>query len=118
MYSYYPVAISDSVELDEKLSANGAIHVGAIRTGTPGDDAGKEYHIWTYSTRFVHAEQMREDLKIIREELQQAYNEIDRLNKMIAKMEQDKSVDSWRSSPDRSGGAFTEDEINNQGNWA
>lgn len=43
--------------------------------------------------------------------------EIDELRKEIAKLKQKESLQSWKENPDRMGGAFTKEEIENATAW-
>lgn len=42
---------------------------------------------------------------------------IDELKKILADIESCAVEQSWRDNPDRSGGQFTQDEIDNHGRW-
>jgi hypothetical protein len=39
------------------------------------------------------------------------------LAESLRQAEEQRIADSWRANPDRSGGQFTQDEINNSGRW-
>lgn len=50
-------------------------------------------------------------------EVEELKLEIKRLNLKIVKLEKASSTASWRTSPDRMGGSFTEWEIKNASAW-
>jgi hypothetical protein len=43
--------------------------------------------------------------------------EIDRLKAKVAELEKKASLQSWKDNPDRMGGSFTQEEIDNATTW-
>ena len=77
--------------------------------------ASKERLYQTYSSDMDYASMS--EAYIIRAKRQLVQDNIAELKKILADVEACATEQSWRLNPDRSGGQFTQDEIDNHGRW-
>jgi chromosome segregation ATPase len=92
-------------------------HLAAMRTQTESLSSGWHAIVGMLEINIAELQRILQDVEQCVEEFEVLKEDLSEANGRVRQLERQASDDSWITNPDRSGGQFTRDEIDNSGAW-